>query len=141
MNRVALVLFVCLLLGCAGARSTIVLPDSKVPVSLSNGMLGPNREILTNDEMQVVGKFHEERTAWGTLYSLVPFTPSLDISDSINSQVAQAGGEGIVRMRVSSKPCALDYFVVFSIIPFWPGCASIEVDGDIIKHKSQAPPQ
>jgi hypothetical protein len=135
----ALVASSSLAFGCAGARASIVLPESKYPVSLSNGMLGQNREILTGEEMQVVGKFHEERTAWGMLYSFIPFTPHLDVSEAINAQVERAGGQGIVRLRTSSKPCALDYFVLFTIIPFWPGCTSVELDGDIIK-RQEAPP-
>ena len=32
----------------------------------------------------------------------------------------------------SSRPCTLDYLFILTLIPVWPGCANIEVEGDII---------
>ena len=131
----------CLLVlsGCAGARSSIVMPDSTYPVSLSNGMRGADGHLLDKSEMEVVGKFHDERTAWGMIYSLVPLTPRLDLSSEVNGQVGAAKGQAVVRLRTETRPCALDYFVILSFLPIWPGCANVNVDGDIIRYKASEP--
>jgi len=126
--------------GCAGARSGIEMPTSKYPVSLSNGMYGPNREMLRPDQMEKVGELAIDRTAWGLLYSLVPLTPTLDVSDEINEQLAAAHADGVIRFRTNVKPCGLDYAFVLTFIPFWPGCANVEVRGDMIRFHAAAPP-
>jgi hypothetical protein len=140
MKRLVLPLLLALS-GCAGARSSIVMNDAAYPVSLSNGMRGPDGHLLDRSEMEVVGKFHGDRTAWGMLYSLVPLTPHLDLSKDVNEQVGAAKGQAVVRLRTETRPCALDYFVIFSLLPIWPGCANVGVDGDIIRYKpiEQAP--
>lgn len=121
--------------GCAGARSEVVMPKSRYPVSMSNGMYGPNRELLKPDQMQKVGEIHIERTAWGMLYSAIPFTPELDVSSELNAQVAARKGDGVIRLRTEVSPCALDYFFVLTFIPFWPGCALVDIKGDIVRYK------
>ncbi len=138
VQSLALLLSLGALSGCAGARSSLSLPASHYPVSLSDGMLGPNRELLAAGEMETVSHFHETRTAWSTFYALVPFTPRLDLSESINAQIAAAHGDAIVRLRTSSRPCALDYFFGLTLLPIWPGCASIEIDGDIVRYRATA---
>lgn len=121
--------------GCAGARSSIQMPTSKYPISMSNGMYGPNHEVLRADQMEKVGELTIDRTAWGLLYSLVPLTPSLDISDEVNQQVAASHADGVIKLRSNVRPCALDYFFVLTFIPIWPGCANIEIRGDMIRFK------
>ena len=123
--------------GCAGARANVVMPTSKYPVSMSSGMYGPNHEMLRNDQMEKVGDLEIHRTAWGMLYSLVPLTPKLDVSDEINSQLASRNADGVIRLKTDVRPCALDYFFGLTFIPFWPGCANIVVTGDLIRYKRQ----
>ncbi len=138
MNRL-LIPFFLVLTGCAGARSSIVMTDSTYPVSLSNGMRGPDGHLLDKSEMEVVGKLHDDRTAWGMFYSLIPLTPRLDLSKEVNGQVGAARGQAVVRLRTETRPCALDYFVILSFLPIWPGCANVNVDGDIIRYRSSEP--
>lgn len=128
---------ILLLTGCAGARSHVVMPTSKYPISMSNGMFGPNHEMLRPDQMEKVGELSIDRTAWGLLYSLVPLTPNLDISSEINQVLANNHADGVVRFRTNVRPCGLDYAFVLTFIPFWPGCANIEIHGDMIRYKQQ----
>jgi hypothetical protein len=120
---------------CAGARSSMVAPEARYPVSMSPGMRGPDGRLLRGDEMQTVGHFHDERRAWGLLYSAIKLTPHLDESGPINAQVASTGGDAIVRLQVDSRPCVLDYAFIFTLLPIWPGCANVVVDGDIIRYQ------
>lgn len=120
---------------CAGARTRLVIDSARYPVSLSNGMRGPDGRLLTQKEMEVVGKFKTTRTAWAIGHSVIPFTPKIDFSEDVNRQIEAAGGDAIVRLRTESRPCALDWFLFFTFIPIWPGCASLTIEGDIIRHR------
>lgn len=139
LRALAAMLAVSSFMGCAGARSQVVMPDSRYPVSMSNGIYGPEGQVLLADDVEVVGEFLIEETAWAMLYSAIPFTPELDVSEELNKLIEDKGGEGVVRLRTEVSPCALDYFVVFTFIPFWPGCALVEVRGDIIRRKAPTP--
>jgi hypothetical protein len=124
---------------CAGARSSMVAPDARYPVSLSPGMRGPDGRLLRHDEMKVIGHFHDERRAWGLLYSWVPLTPHLDESSAINAQVASTGGDAVIRLQVDSSPCGIDYVFILNFLPFWPGCANVVIDGDIVRYQPLEP--
>jgi hypothetical protein len=61
-------------------------------------------------------------------------TPTTDISNEVNAQVAAAGGDAIVQLTIVTRACALDYFVFpFGILPFWPSCVLVDVNGDIVR--------
>lgn len=111
------------------------MPDSRYPVSMSNGMYGPSEEMLLPEEMEKVGEIFIEETAWGMFYSLAPLTPEIDISAEINRQVTARQGDGVIRLRTEATPCPLDYFFVLTFIPFWPGCTDLEIRGDIIRYR------
>jgi len=120
--------------GCLGARTDVVAKDASVPVSLSRAVRGPSGSVVPLAKRHVVGHFHEERTAWGMLYSAIPFNPTTDISQAIDTQVTQSGGDAITRLEVTARSCTLSYFAFpFGILPFWPGCTNLEIDGDIVK--------
>lgn len=137
--RWALLILALCLAGCAGARASVVAPSVRYPVSLSQGMRGPDGHLLSADEMKSVGHFHDERTAWGLVYSLVPLTPHLDESDALNRQIAAAKGDAVIGLTTKSKTCALDWFFGFNFLPIWPGCARIVLDGEIVRYQPLAP--
>jgi hypothetical protein len=140
MRKLFAVALLALSTGCAGGRTWITAPTANYPVSISEGMRGPDGALLSAREMQVVGHFTSEHTGWNLLYSSIPLTPHKNISEEINAQIAAVQGDGIVRLSTSSKPCALDYFVILTIIPFWPGCADVDLKGDIIRYSPASPP-
>ena len=120
-------------IGCAGATTEIVAGGAKVPISLSRGLRDHDGSIVTMENQEVVGHFSYDRTAWGMLYSFASLTPETDISEAINTQVAAAKGDAVVRLAVRSKPCALNYVAVLNWLPFFPGCSNIEIAGDIVR--------
>jgi hypothetical protein len=126
-------------MGCAGARTRVVAPRAEVPVSLSHAVRDADGELVPRERREVVGQLHDERLAWGLLYSAVKLTPEKDISDEVNAQVTRAGGDAVVNVRIRTNGCAWNYFPVFSALPFWPGCAKVTVDGDIIRVRKGAP--
>jgi hypothetical protein len=126
---------------CAGARTEVVAPRAEVPVSLSHAVRTADGALLPADRREVVGKFHDERTAWGLFYSAVKLTPEKDISDELNAQVARSGGDAVVTLRVQTSGCAANYFAILNALPMWPGCTKVTIDGDIIRVRpASAPP-
>ena len=70
------------------------------------------------------------------MYSWAPLTREVDLSDVINEQIKSAGGEGIINLSASSKSCGINYAPVFSLMPFWPGCADVTVSGQIVRRRA-----
>jgi hypothetical protein len=123
--------------GCAGAHSLIVAPTATVPVSMSQGVRDPNGILVPEEQMEKVGEFSYDYTAWGTLWGEVSLTGEKDISDEINEQVKAAGGEAIVNLSVTSESSGWNAFTFLGVLPaFNP----TEVRGDIIKRRSRQAP-
>lgn len=125
--------------GCAGARTTIVAPTADVPVSLSHAVRDADATIVPAERREVVGSFHDERLAWGLLWSTVKLTPEKDISDEINAQVARAGGDAVINLRIASAGCGWNYVIGLNLLPVWPGCSKVFLDGDIIRVRRDGP--
>ena len=121
--------------GCAGARTSVVADGASYPISLSRAVRDRDGSIVPSENMTKVGTLHDDATAWGILYSAIKLTPRTDISTAVNAQVAQSGGDAVVNLRVTGGHCASDFFALLTVIPIWPGCARIEVEGDIVKLK------
>lgn len=119
--------------GCAGARTEVVAPTARVPVSFSRSVRDQSGEIVPVERREVVGHFESRHNAWGMLYSLAKLDPTTDISREINEQVRAAGGDAVIHLSIRSKPCATDFVPVFNWLPFWPGCTRVVVEGDIIR--------
>jgi hypothetical protein len=123
--------------GCAGARTNVVAPTSQYPVSMSRGIRDADGGLVSADRRKVVGHFRDKHRVWGMIWSFVSFSPTTDISAALNNQVAAAKGDGVVNLRVAAAECGMNFAQILNILPFWPGCANITVDGDII----QVPPR
>ncbi|HVY48513.1 MAG TPA: hypothetical protein VHB21_21640, partial [Minicystis sp.] len=96
-------------LGCAGARTQVVAPASRVPVSMSRAVRDAHGDVVPAERRKVVAKFHDERSAWAIFYSAIPFNPTTDISDEVNAQVSRTGGDAVTHLAVTARPCALNY--------------------------------
>jgi hypothetical protein len=134
MKRLALaVLLLSGAFGCAGARAEVVAPTAKYPISLTHAVRGADGALVPNSKRKVVGDFEDGKTAFAILYSGVRLTSALDLSDAVNEQVSAAGGNAVVDLQVSSKYCALDWFIVLHLIPIWPGCQTVRATGKIVQ--------
>lgn len=131
----AVALFAAFATGCAGARTTVVADTASYPISLSRGVRDAKGEIVTLDRVVKVGTFEDDTMVWGLLYSAIRLNPTTDISTAANEQISSVGGDAVVNLRVEGRHCALDWFALFTLVPVWPGCASVKVRGDIIKVK------
>jgi hypothetical protein len=138
--RAAIAISMLCTTGCVGARTSVVAHHSHYPVSLSRGLRDRDGSLVAPERRKIVGKFTSSHTAWNLVYSAAKLTPTTDISDEVNSQVAAAGGDAIVQLTIVTRACALDYFVFpFGVLPFWPSCAFVDVHGDIVRVEQQQP--
>ena len=134
MIRAAFALLALLTLtGCAGARTHVAAPTANVPISLSHAVRDADGSLVPRERREIVGALHDERTAWGLLYSVIELTPEKDISAAVNEQVARAGGDAVVNLRIETHGCAWNYVPILDLLPVWPGCAKLTIDGDIVR--------
>ena len=93
--------------------------------------------VLDTRFLKVVSPFHVEQTRIGILYSSLTPRSTVDISDEVNSQVAAADGEAINRLSVTvdvGSQCP-NAFPVLNMVPVWPGCVPVIIDGLIVKRR------
>jgi hypothetical protein len=130
--------------GCAGARATVRADHARYPISMSSEVRDQSGKVHGHATLQQVGHFEAETSRIGIFYSILTIPGSFDISDEVNQQVAAAGGEAVVRLNVSVSPGCdlLNGMPVLNMLPLWPGCVPITVEGDIVKRKPTpvAPP-
>jgi hypothetical protein len=127
-----LVLAASFALGCSGASSNVVAPDAKYPLSLSDGLRDENGRLLEDNELEVVGAFEADYTAWGMWWNIISFTGDADISDEVNEQVAAAKGEGIVNLAVRSKTNVWNGMTLIGLLP---DAAAVKVRGHIVRRR------
>jgi hypothetical protein len=132
-HLVSLAAVLALVTGCAGARTSVVADTSRYPISLTSGVRDADGELVASERIEKVGRFRDQQTAVGMLYSGAKLTPRTDISKAVNAQVANVRGDAIVNVRVKSSLCAADFVPFVSVVPVWPGCANIVVEGDIVR--------
>ena len=121
-------------LRCAGASSFVRFEDVQYPVSLSAFLYdAEGQPVYPGQRLEKVGTIEYEKTIWASGYGHVEFSYYTDPGGIINEQVQGAQGDGVINLVIATEPCALNAFLVFSFIPFWPGCASVSISGDIVK--------
>ena len=79
------------LAACSGTRSYVVASASRYPISLSDGLRGPDGALLRPEQKHVVGEFSYNYKTWGMFWTMIAFTGDKDISAEINQQVKDAG--------------------------------------------------
>jgi hypothetical protein len=127
--------------GCAGGRTTIQANTSKYPISMSRGIRDVDGSLVPRERRRIVGHVEWKGHAWSLVYSWVSLTPSQDISDAINKQVADLNGDAVINLNVASSTCAMNLVPILDWLPIWPGCANVKVTGDVIQVvPGEAPP-
>lgn len=121
--------------GCAGARTTVAADRAEYPLSLSPAVRDADGTIVSGADLERVATFQAKVTAFGMLYSAIRLNPRTDISKQVNEQIARAGGEAIVNLKIMSDQCGANFAAIIDAIPIWPGCAKVVVEGDIVKVK------
>ena len=132
-------LSLCGLVGCAGARGSLVFNSLEYPVSMSGYVENQAGQSIPPEEMEVVGKISYKKTFWGLLYGLIRLTNEQDASQPINRQIRDAGGDGARDVSISVENGPFNEMPIFNMIPFWPGITRVIIKGDIIKFQPIVP--
>ena len=122
-------------LSCAGARGDLQLDALTHPVSMSGYLWDDRGRAVSARDLEVVGEFTETRRRWGLLYSFVPVSSTPDLGSAVDQEIRSAGGEGVINLTVTSSGCGINYIPVVSLLPVWPGCANVEVRGQIVRRR------
>lgn len=125
--------------GCSGARTNVTADEARYPISLSRAVRDADGEIVAQERAKKVADFQHESTSVAVFYSFAGAAKK-DISRFVNEQVAKHGGDAIVNLKVGVKQCGANWVPFLYILPFWPGCATVQVKGDIVKVAPKAAP-
>ncbi|AKV01593.1 hypothetical protein AKJ09_08256 [Labilithrix luteola] len=126
--------------GCAGARTTVVADTAQYPISLSRAVRDADGTLVASGRATPVARLEFETTVWGLLYSSVKLNPRTDISEAVNEQMAAVNGDAVVNVHVKTGRCATEFFPFLNLLPIWPGCTKVRVEGDIIKVQRDSAP-
>ena len=126
------------LAACSGTRSYVVASASKYPISLSDGLRGPDGALLRPEQKHVVGEFSYNYKTWGMFWTMIAIVATTlltdytdkDISAEINQQVKDAGGDGVTNLTVWAGACTWNVFTVVGVLP---DCGNVEITGEIVK--------
>lgn len=121
--------------GC-GVSSWVTAPEAKVPISMSNGLRDQQGELVPAASKQVVGEFKMDYKACSMLWRIISFTGDKDISEEVNRQVTEAGGNAITNLSVESSGTV---WTLMTLIGIFPDCGNVRVGGKIVKVKTEVP--
>ena len=120
--------------GCfAGANSTVVARRARYPISLTEAVRDPSGALVPADRQEIVGRFSYDYRAWGVMYGMASLTGERDISNEVNRQVEERGGEAIVNFAVDVGQCFWTWASIALTMGLAPGCADIAISGRIIR--------
>jgi hypothetical protein len=121
---------------CAGSRRGVRFDQLRYPVSASAYLYAP----ASVTQLVKVDDFRAEARLWGIFYSLIPLGGDLDVSATINKLVAKAGGDGVVDLTVRAESCGINYVFPLTLLPVWPGCTLVRVEGSVVRALRAPPP-
>jgi hypothetical protein len=127
--------------GCAGAGVQVTAARSLYPISMSGDVRDSTGTLLDARSLTRVGDLQTGRTRVGFLYSGLTPLSTFDISDDVNAQVAAVQGEAVVHLAVTvTGDCDfLNSLLVFNILPIWPGCVPVTINGVIVRRRPPPP--
>lgn len=69
------------------------------------------------------------------LWRSVTINGDQELGEEINEQIKEVDGDGIVNFTVNVQNCPLDWIPIFYLLPVWPGCTAVSLEGDIIRNE------
>jgi hypothetical protein len=122
--------------GC-GVSSWVTAPEAKVPISMSNGLRDQQGELVPAANKQQVGELKMDYKACSMLWRIISFTGDKDISEEVNRQVSEAGGNAVTNLSVESSGTV---WTLMTLIGIFPDCSSVRIGGKIVKVTPTSPP-
>lgn len=122
--------------GCSGARSHIKAQGAVYPVSFSPAIRNSDGSILMEDDLTEVGDFDFTYTTRRMFWKIIPLSRNqFDLSDEINRQIREKGGEGIVNLNVTHSQNWWTAFASIITLGLAPTSSDVELKGKIVKRK------
>jgi len=118
---------------CAGARGSLSFDKLQYPVSSSAALYTTEERQVSGNQLEELGQIHVTERLWSTFWSAIPLHGTRDVSAPINTQIAQAGGEGAVGLSVTAANCGTNYVELLNWLPIYPGCVLVTVRGQIVR--------
>lgn len=134
LHRIIILLFILPWFGCAGSSVKMPLAGVRYPVSLSGYLFGPRKEILGKGQrLQVVREFNYTKSFWGIGYTLISLSDETDFDRFLNRKIEEAEGDGVINLKLSSSGCYINSTPCLNILPMWPGCTRVKIQGEIVR--------
>lgn len=131
-----LALLLVLVTGCAGSRHRLKFAGLRYPASMSGYLQGPDGRVLPREVLEETGTLNEKVKFWGMMWALVPMgTAEKDaaLSAAMNRAIEAHNGEGIINLQITSDSCGINMTPILDLLPFWPGCTVVQVQGAIVR--------
>lgn len=114
---------------CAGGEGSVRFDGLRYPASLSPVL----RVREARRPLEQVGRVQVQGRSWASVWRLVSFNPTVDLSHQINAQVEAAHGTGVVNLKVQVTGCGVNAVFLLDWLPIWPSCTLVEITGDIVR--------
>jgi len=130
--------------GCGGARPHVTMNDCRYPVSLTSWLVDADGRPVSSSSFERVGSVSVRSRGWNIGWTIIPLG-DVDLSEEVNRQVEEAGGEAVVNFRVTSDtpafPDVLPGYFFVHWVPIWPGSVWVEGEGEIVRRPGHSPPK
>ncbi len=121
--------------GC-GVSSWVTAPESKYPISMSSGVRDAQGDLVPEGRKTVVGRYEQHYKACSMLWRIISFTGDKDISEDVNTAVADAKGDAVTDLSVESSATV---WTLLTLIGIFPDCGQVRLQGNIVKVTPVAP--
>ncbi len=126
--------------GCAGATLSVAADRVTHPVSFSAGLPDRNGNVyVLGHGLVASGRLAFEAKRYSTFWSHYP-RKTIDLSQEIDREIKRLGGEGVVQLSVTTRGCGINVLMPLTMLPVWPGCQSVRVEGVVVRRRPGAPP-
>ena len=123
--------------GCVGGRAVFTAPSVEKPVSYTDAVPASNGKFLSvsDRELVVVGSFETTVFKASTFLSYAPlWSRRKDLSEYLNAQLEEYGGDAIVHLKFETRPSYVGYITsLFGIGIILPGWNVTRLTGDVVK--------
>ena len=105
---------------------------------MSGYLYNPEGRALPPESFSIADHFSHELKIWGLAYSWAPVTKEADtdVSEALNAAIKKARGDGVIYLTVTSTRCWMNNVPIVTLLPFWPGCAKVTIEGEIVRRKA-----
>ncbi|MEL6543789.1 MAG: hypothetical protein AAFQ82_04130 [Myxococcota bacterium] len=125
--------------GCAGARYQVKADGLSYPVSMSGALPDQSGNLFVlHHGLEVLGDIDESWRAWGVLYGETG--TDVEVSEAISTRIRELGGDGAAAVTVTTANCGINYWPTLIVLPFFPGCVSVHVEGHVVRVKDPQSP-